>query len=101
MGFIRIWSEVDIHEIQEHIVMVDDISGHCPKCKKIGIPLKGLTKCPSCGIEFRYVTSKEARGGRSDIVTRIRKKLPDLVFVDYDDYDRLTGKDRAENLFKI
>ena len=101
MGYIRIWSEVDIHEIQDHLIMVDDQLGFCPKCKKIGIPLKDLTKCPSCGIEFRYVTSKDARGGRSDIVTRTRKKLPELTFVDYDDYERLTGKEKAESLFKI
>ena len=101
MGYIRVWNEVDIHEIQEHIIMVDDMFGHCPKCKKIGIELKELKNCPSCGMVFKYVTSKEAKGGRSEIVTRIRKKLPALTFIDYDDYEHLTGKEKAENLFKI
>jgi hypothetical protein len=101
MGYIRIWNEVDIHEIQEHIIMVDDMLGFCPKCKKIGIDLKELKKCPACATEFKYVTSKEAKGGRGDIVMRIRKKLPHLTFVDYDDYDRQTGKEKAESLFKI
>ncbi len=101
MGYLRIWKEVDLSEIQDHIIMVDDMLGHCPKCRKIGIELKDLTGCPSCGADFKYVTSKEARGGKSDIVVRIRKKLPNLTFVDYDDYDHLTGKNKAENLFKF
>ena len=81
--------------------MVDDRYGHCPGCKQIGIELKGLEKCPSCGREFKYVTSKDAKGGKHDVVMRTRKKLPHLIFVDYDDYLRVTGKNTAESLFKI
>ena len=100
MGFIRIWTEVDIKEIKEHIVMVDDLSGYCTECKKIGIDLKEIKKCPSCGIEFKYVTSTESKGGKSDIVKRIKKKIPHLVFVDYNDYERLTGRDKAQSLLR-
>ncbi len=101
MEYIRIWKELDIKEVQEHIIMVDDMLGYCPGCKKIGIELKDLATCPSCGREFKYVTSNEAKGGKIDIVMRIRKKLPDLTFVDYGDYERLTGKRKAEDLFKV
>ncbi|HRZ25472.1 MAG TPA: hypothetical protein P5346_05055 [Spirochaetota bacterium] len=101
MELIRVWSELDIAEIKEHIVMADDKFGHCPNCKKIGIDLKDLKKCPSCGREFKYITSKEASGGKIDIVARLKKKLPDLAFVDYSDYERLTGKRKAEDLFSV
>ncbi len=101
MEYIRIWKEMDIKEIQDHIIMVDDMLGFCPGCKKIGIDLKDLTDCPSCGRKFKYVTSNEAKGGKIDIVMRIRRKLPDLTFVDYLDYERLTGKKKAEDLFKV
>ncbi len=99
MDYIRIWTEVDIKDIQEHIIMVDDKFGHCHKCKKIGIELKDLKQCPSCGREIKYVSSTEARKGKADIVIRIRKKLPHLTFVDYDDYERLTSKKKAQSLF--
>jgi len=101
MDHIRIWSEVNIKTISEHIVMVDDISAYCPGCKKIGIPLKDLKKCPQCGREFRYVSSKDAKGGKHTIVSRINKKLPNLTFVDYDDYQRLTSEKNAKSLFNI
>ncbi len=101
MEHMRVWKEVDIEEIQKHIIMVEDKYGHCPGCKHIGIELKELKNCPGCGRVFKYVTSKDARGGKSEIVARTRKKLPDLIFVDYDDYERVTGKKKAESLFNI
>lgn len=101
MEFMRIWTEVDVEDVQKHIIMVEDKFGHCPGCKQIGIELKELKKCPGCGITFKYMTSKDARGGKTGIVMRSMRKLPDLVFVDYDDYERVTGKKKAEGLFNI
>lgn len=101
MEYLRVWTELEVSDVQEHIIMVEDKYGHCPGCKTIGIELKSLQKCPGCGREFKYVSSKEARGGKADIVTRTRKKLPDMIFIDYDDYERITGKKKAESLFKI
>jgi len=98
---MRVWTELDVEDVQQHIIMVEDKYGHCPGCKKIGIELKELSNCPGCGREFKYVTSKDARAGKHDIVMRTRKKLPELVFVDYDDYERVTGKKKAESLFNI
>jgi uncharacterized Zn finger protein (UPF0148 family) len=95
--YMRIWQEVDIAEIQAHIVVVDDKFGFCPGCREIGIKLEGLHTCPSCGREFKYVTSRDKTPA---MVMRTRKKLPGLAFVDYDDYERLTGKKKAETLFK-
>ncbi len=97
MDYLRIWKEVDLAEIQAHIIIVDDIFGFCPGCREIGIKLEDLKKCPKCGREFKYVTSREKSPA---MVMRTRRKLPDLIFVDYDDFDRLTGKKKAETLFK-
>ena len=101
MEYMRIWTEIDIKEVEDHIIMVDDMFAFCPHCKKIGIELKDLKKCPSCSREIKYVTSKDAKHGKVDIVTRIRKKLPELTFVDYNDYERITGKKKAEDIFNV
>jgi len=101
MEYLRIWAEIDIREVQEHIIIVEDKYGHCPNCKKIGIELNDLQSCPSCKREFKYVTSKYARDGKHDIVMRTKKKLPNLIFVDYDDYERVTSKNKAESLFNV
>ncbi len=102
MDYIRIWTEVDIKDVQEHIIIVDDRFGFCPGCKEMGMRIDNLTKCTKCGREFRYVTSREsAQGGGKgfEIMTRIKKKMPGLIFVDYADYERTTGKKKAETLF--
>lgn len=101
MDVLRIWQEADIKDVQEHIVMADDLFAFCPGCKTPGIKLQQLTKCPNCSREFKYVTSKDARGGKgADVVMRLRKKLPHLIFVDYDDFERLSSKNKAADLFK-
>ena len=97
MEYLRIWTEVDMTEVQEHIVIVDDQFGFCTGCKEIGIKIESLKKCPKCGREFKYVTSRDRSLA---MITRTRKKLPGLIFVDQDDYDRLAGKKKAESLFK-
>jgi hypothetical protein len=101
MEFIRIWSEVDIKKIQESMLVVDDKFGFCPACKEVGIIIENLKSCPKCKREFKYVTSREARSGEKGVafVSRIMRKLPGLIFVDYDDYEYITRKKKAEGLF--
>ena len=101
MEFLRIWTEADTKQIQESMLLVDDKFGFCPACKEIGIKIDNLTSCPKCKREFKYVTSREARGGEKGIafVSRIKKKLPHMTFVDYDDYEYITRKKKAEGLF--
>ena len=103
MEFLRIWSEVDIKDIQDKIIIVDGISGYCPGCKEIGIKLLDLRSCPKCNREYKYVTSKDVKSGAkvNEIVLRIKNKLPNLTFVDYEDYERAITKKKGESLFKI
>jgi hypothetical protein len=103
MDHIRIWTEVDIKELQEHVIIVDDRFGFCPGCRELGIRIDDLKKCPKCGREFKYVTSREsAQGGGKgfEVIMRIKKKMPHLTFIDYGDYERVTGRKKAESLFK-
>ena len=101
MEYMRIWTEVDIKGVEEKLIIVDDLTGHCPGCHEIGIKMENLTSCPKCGREFKYITSRSARGSSSqDMVKRIKKKLPNLIFVDIEDYERITAKKKGEELFK-
>lgn len=100
MGYIRIWKEADIDNIKEHIVIVDDRYGYCPNCKEAGLELKNLESCPQCGRRFKYAAAKDA-AAKAELLARAMKKLPNMTFVDYGDYERETGKKTAEGLFKI
>jgi len=102
MDFIRIWKEMDLDEIEKHIVLVDDIQGFCPSCKKTGIKYEDFEKCPSCGIAFKYAATREkAESSASDlIIAKIHRKAPHLVIVDYTDYSSLLNKMKTKSLFR-
>jgi protein-arginine kinase activator protein McsA len=102
MDYVRIWTQIDKNDIVSHMVVVDDKFGFCTGCREIGIKIDALKKCPKCGREFKYVSSRESKGGGRGFETmvRLKNRLPDLIFVDYDDYERITGKQKAETLFK-
>jgi hypothetical protein len=101
MEVLRIWTEADVNEIRDSIVVVDDKFAFCPSCMEMGIKLDNLKSCPKCGREFKFVTSREARSGErgAAFVHRTLKKLPHLKFVDFEDYEYISRKKKAEGLF--
>ena len=102
MDMIRIWKEVDIKEIQSHLVLLDDIQGYCPSCKKTGIKYDSLKKCPSCGIEFTYAGLREKTDTRqgTQTIAKIKKNAPWLTVIDYADYTHILDRSKAQSLFK-
>lgn len=103
MSLIRVWKELDSAEIEKSIVIVDDLHGFCPACKNTGIPFSDIKKCTQCGIEFKYITTREkvhSQKGKN-IIGKIQKFASDLIFIDYNDYKHASDKDKASNLFSI
>jgi ribosomal protein L32 len=102
-GWIRTWIEGDIHDIESHIVIAGDLTSDCGSCKEIGLDILKHRSCPHCGTPFKYVTSRLVGGAapeRYAILKRIHSKCPDLIFIDYDDYKKLTAKSKAEDFFR-
>ena len=91
--FIRVWKEFDIQDISEHLLIVGDITGDCSKCRALGIDYSKAKACPKCETNFKYITS------RTRETRRIKNKRPDLIFIDFEDYKKATGKIKARDLF--
>ncbi len=91
--FIRVWTKIDISDVMAHLLIVGESTGDCAKCRELGINYSEATTCPKCGTPFKYITS------RTREVTRIKNKRPHLVFIDFDDYKKATGKLKARGLF--
>lgn len=91
--FVRIWKAVDINDISEHLLVVGEAKGDCAKCRALGIDYSSAKNCPECGTEFKYIAS------RSREVAKIINKRPDLIFIDFEDYKKVTGKIKAKGLF--
>lgn len=100
-SFIRVYQEHDLEEIKRQLLLVGDLSADCGACRELGLNVADAT-CKSCGVAFKYVTSRRAdtnAAERFKIVKRIKEKRPDLIFIDYGDYDKLLGQKKAREFF--
>ena len=101
--FLRTWQHFDLEEVEKHLLIVGDVSGDCAACRELGISYIEAKSCPRCKVAFKYVTSRRLEthpGERFQIVSRMRQKRPDLVFIDYEDYKRTTGRKKAREFFE-
>ncbi|MBU4313082.1 MAG: hypothetical protein KJ706_10270 [Candidatus Omnitrophica bacterium] len=90
--FIRVWKEFDIKDVSGHLLMVGDLTGDCSSCRHLGIDYSQAKTCPGCGAEFKYIAT------RTRDTRRIKTKRPDLIFIDFEDYKKASGKLRARDL---
>jgi len=101
--WIRTWVSKDLKDIESHILIAGELASDCGKCREIGLDILNHRACPSCGTPFKYVTSRQAGGTapeRFAVIKRVRAKCSDLIFIDYDDYKKLTAKSKAEDFFR-
>jgi hypothetical protein len=90
--FIRVWKEFDINDVSEHLLIVGDAAGDCAKCRELGIDYSSAKLCPKCSTVFKYIAS------RTREVKKIISKRPDLIFIDFEDYKKVSGKIKARDL---
>jgi len=102
-AWIRSWIEKELSEIEKHLLIIGDSVADCGQCKELGLDYKTVKECPHCHTAFSYVTSRRFSthpAERFQIVKRLGFIRNDLVWVDYDDFKTLTGRQRAREFFK-
>ena len=87
---IRVWKEIDVSEIEKHLLIVGNVSGDCSNCRELGIDYISAKSCPKCASEFKYIST------RSFEIKKIKQKRPDLIFIDLEDYKKAAGKIKAK-----
>jgi hypothetical protein len=92
---IRVWKEMDISDIGNHLLIAGETAGDCSNCRELGIDYSSAKTCPKCKNEFKYIAT------RFHEIRKIKQKRPDLIFIDFEDYKKATGKIKAKNLFFI
>jgi len=90
---IRVWKEMDINDIEKHLLVAGEVSGDCSSCRELGINYSLSKSCPKCGNEFKYIAT------RFHEIKKIKQKRPDLIFIDFEDYKKAAGKIKAKGLF--
>ena len=99
--WLRVWKQFSLDEVKQSLLIVGDLTADCGSCREFGLHYDSVKTCPNCGAPFRFVTSRQAAGNaptRYRDVQRITSRRPDLAFIDYDDYKKLTGKSQAYEL---
>jgi hypothetical protein len=101
--YIRIWTEKNIEDIENHLLIAGDLHGDCAHCREVGLDYVTAKTCPHCHTEFHYISSRNAIGEgdhRFHVVKQIFAKRQDLIFIDYDDYKRISGRNKAKKFFQ-
>ncbi len=87
--FFRVWQELDLEDVEKHLIVAGELSAECFSCHSVGVDLNAVV-CPECGVTFKYMGFR-----RKDPVNYIRRKkedLPRITFIDFDDFRRVVGK---------
>ena len=100
--YIRIWHSINVDEVKKHLLVVGHLTGDCANCKHVGINYKSEKTCPDCKTEFRYIASRMSQDTRhyAGLVKKIRSIRPDLIFIDFGDFQHAAGQSKALGFFK-
>ena len=96
-SLIRVFKELDISDIEKHLLIVGELSSDCNACRHIGIEAHAA-QCPGCGAPFKYIAFR--RRIEPHQLRKLKDELPGTTFIDFDDFKRVVGKRDARDLFK-
>ncbi|UCD15110.1 MAG: hypothetical protein JSV34_05155 [Candidatus Omnitrophota bacterium] len=97
-GFLRVWQELDLTDIEKHLIVVGELSSECFACHKIGIDSKSK-QCPCCGISFKYTGFR--RKDQINYLRKVRQENPAMIFIDFDDFKKALNKRDAKKLLDL
>ena len=92
-AYIRIWQNLDLDDVQKHLLIAGDISGDCANCKEIGLNFQTTKVCPKCKTEFKYIATRASKASRE--AKRLKSKRPDLIVIDFSDFKEAQSRDQA------
>jgi len=97
-GWLRLWEELDLADIEKHLIVVGDLSAECFCCHKVGIDSKARA-CPGCSAIFKYIGFR--RKVQIPYLYKVREERPRIVIIDFDDFKKSLGKRDARKLLDI
>ncbi len=100
--FLRTFQPYDFEDVEKHLLIMGDLKGDCASCRALGIDSYSAKTCPECGTPFKYVTSRRLEsspGERFQWAKRVRESRPELILIDYSDYQKILGKKKARDFF--
>jgi len=99
-ALIRVWRELDIEEVQKHLLLAGELTANCENCRQMGVDFFREKTCPQCHTVFQYIgfRKKDNKAEELSIIARVKEKRLDLTIVDYEDIKHACGKSKARDL---
>ncbi|MBI38546.1 MAG: hypothetical protein CMF59_03030 [Leptospiraceae bacterium] len=98
---VRVWQQLDLNTLKQHLLLIDDLYGTCAACNQIGLNYLKDKSCSGCGTEFKYLATRlkdPAETGK--ILRRIEKEKLGLTLIDREDYEKAMAEKNIGSLFK-
>lgn len=93
--FVRVWEEADMKDIEQHLLVIGELSAECFNCHTLGLKLSD-TACPQCHAHFKYIAFR--RNIDASGIPRFREMHPRLQIIDFSDFKKNHSKDSARKL---
>ncbi|MFH1519983.1 MAG: hypothetical protein ABIE75_05405 [Candidatus Omnitrophota bacterium] len=97
-GFLRIWQELDLADVEKHLIVAGDLSAECFCCHKLGLELKARA-CPECAAIFKYMGFR--RKVQFNYLRKVKEQQPRIIFIDFEDFKRSLGQREARKLLDL
>ncbi len=97
-NFVRIWQEVKVNDIEQHLLVIGELSAECYNCHNLGLPVSA-TACPQCQARFKYLGFR--RTVDIQAVKRFKDMHPSLIMIDFQDFKKLVSKSDARKLLDL
>ena len=97
-GWLRLWEDLDLADVEKHLLVVGDLSAECFGCHKVGINSKARA-CPECSAIFKYIGFR--RKLQISYLRKVRDERPRIAIIDFDDFKKSLGKRDARKLLDI
>ena len=93
---MRIYKKFYLDEVKTHLLAYGALSGSCANCRTMDLKLDAK-ECPKCKTPFKYIAFQNVRDHLPKML-RIGREHPEIIFVDYDDFKRLEGEEKAKGI---
>ncbi len=94
--YIRVYRKYYFDELKAHTRLYGALSGSCSACKHLDLKLDA-TQCPSCHTPFKFIAFMNIKEHLPKM-KRLAQERPDVVFIDYDDFKKTEGEEKARNI---
>ena len=102
--YLRVYRPVQLEEVKKSLLIIGDLSGNCASCGSLGINAYETKACPECKTVFKYIASRRLEthpSERFQLARRLAEKRPDLLLIDYLDYQKAAGDKAARDFFNV